>query len=1367
MQLLKNYQQDLLQSRKIPLLIELSNKDLTEFGKNGLDLSLFSAQKIYDIPINDDGSNFILIDGDRVKESEEIFIFEELLILLKPQIKEIKNLIIIKKAITKVISIATAGIVDSVLGSVLDNGLEVILDHIHGTVYDIIIDTTIDYIDIPEKIIDEIDERTSGTINDSFIEFFDALGKDKVYLTPNAKQQLEELSKNFKKELSAAESFSFIIQLILSMAIEMPKVIFVNNPHKLDKNSLAILSLLYSYSKDLKDEGKHCGVSVVYAYSDKVFQPYEEVNEKYKEKKRLLDEQRLYVQRYAMLERPTSDIPHIAVKSHMFVGRKEELKSLDERYFDSKKNKTIATLTSISGEPGIGKTKLIKKHLQNIRKKERHGIKMIQLSLLNQVGHTSSNTGLSSLIDSIVKEATRLENTKVFTEVIVDKVIAFSKNSITNYIKNALGVNKLIEISEVLENRIFIEARIEQTLDNSRGDKDHKSSNQKQQQFTALTISIRELRDKLSDDSIPIVLFIDDLQWIDEDSAEYILKHFIKQFNVHIVVSVRPSDATTMLSKIYTFKEQYPYSIALLTKVKINIYQDKGKTEKIDIVSNIHTSDIDLHTIYLQGLNTKTLTSLISQVIRGDKEYQTILAKNIIKKLNNNENIDEVNTLFAVETINMLSDTRLYSTQTEKIEQLIITDPVLRFNEDITDFQMALEQTFRLLDKKYRKAFEHVKWDKESSQQKFSLMAYAVMEERLNILKVYFVDHGTAAINTLLFSSLLGSPFNTTVIKRLLQTLTTTDEELLKPLKEKILAESKEIILTETQYIILEEVYEILSRYSEFNSSYEYRHSLLNIFLDKQLEYYLEVLFEENLKDSKEKLFSIILEHIIFELDTLKDLKKEDILYTDQEYIHYLYHSKHIQKIIEKLYKNNPSNWENQYIDILLINSIAYSKNNNLIYSIELCEEALNITTELYESNKENYLDKYVTIREHLANLYTKRMNFNKALSLRTNNMNIIQEDQISTNILSINTYIASLLSLAESYIINNDFEEASKLQERALEKIKSTLEDDQKFSKLYMTSLSNLAGTYSKINRLDEAIVLYETFVNIYKELEVDEKDLQMYYNTTIQGSHLYYEKKDFVHAIDILENIIEDLREFSNKNIQIWADSYSLLLNNLAQSYFSIGNDKKAIELQQTNLKMIKKLYISNNQIWVNQYSLSLNNLALLYKKDNLKKSISLQEENNIILENIYKNNNFFFAEKYAVALNNLALLYNKDKNYTQELVLQQKNYAIRKSLYIEYGEHWAKFYGIATAGIALAYYDTNNFKKSLYYYEKLHKINIKYYGVEHLYTQNSFKDITNVKNKIKNENVIAKKSKTLNRAINWIVYLIILFYWLWSNQ
>ena len=855
MTILKNYQEDLLKSRITPLLIELSKKDLNAFGDDGYKLALVTAKELYDIPLkNTSETNLIYIDANNAKNFEHIYLFEEFLNLITDQVEASQNLAIAKETISAGLSFAMGGLLNDTVGSLIDKGFELVADNISSELTDSVVDFTLENIDISDKFLGTIEDKSFEYINDKTVNFLDKIKDKKLYLSSNSKEAIKDLSKEFKKNLTPAESFRLVLQLMLSVAIDMPTMLFIKDPHKLDRDSLAILSLLFSYSRDIKDKNKHTGLSVVYAYEDEAFQPYKQVDQMYQVSKRLLDEQRLYMQRYAMLERPTSDIPNIAVKTSMFVGRTDELTNLRSRYNYSKGHQNTATLETISGEPGIGKTKLVKEHLEQIKKIEPNGSKQVQLTLLNQVGHTSTNTGLSSLTDSIIKESGRLETLKTFREKVLDNTTDYIYNSVTNIIKNTLGVDAVINIASAVSDKVFLDGQIDKTKLNTVGDLDNKPQDKKQIQFKNLTIAIKKLRE-LSNESSPIVLFIDDLQWIDEDSAEYLLKHFIRQFNVHIVATIRPSDATTVLKKAYENHIHNPYKVALLKKAGIKLEEE--------IVSDINTTTLEFNVTHLLGLDFITLKSLISQVIQGDEQYQEILASAIIKELNNDKTKDEVNTLFAVETINMLCDKKLYSSQEEDntIDQLILTDIPIRFNTELNNFHDSLENTFKVLNKKYEKSLSHYH-DTTDESRKFNLMAYAVLEERLNILEIYFRDHGNAAVNTLLFSSWLGTLFNSTVVKDILEALAETDDRLLTSLKNYINKGKECITLSIYHYEIIEEVYEILSRYLDIRNSYSHRHSLLSIFLDNQLEYLVKTLFMNN-SPSINRTYSFVMDKII------------------------------------------------------------------------------------------------------------------------------------------------------------------------------------------------------------------------------------------------------------------------------------------------------------------------------------------------------------------------------------------------------------------------------------------------------------------------------------------------------------------------
>jgi len=1202
MTLVKNYQVDLQKSKTTPLLIELSKQDLNKLCRDdicGLNIAIDSARAIYDGVDelkNSTQSNIIYLDANKIKDMQHVFLFEVLLDILEDSIKNIKNLAIAKQGISSALSFVTGGILNAEIGSFLNDAVSSVVYQISEEVSDSLIDGIVAPEDISEQVSSLIEDNTFDFISDTSANFIDKVTNNNLYLTDASKKLVEKLSQQFKLELSPAESFTLVLEMLLALALEMPKMLFIKDPHKLDKDSLAILSLLFSFSKNAKDLGKHTGLSVVYAYDDESFQPYQEVDEKYKLSKQLLDEQRLFAQRYAMLERLTSNIPQIAVKSSVFVGREEELKGLKERYLYSKENKNINTLEVISAEPGVGKTKLVKKHFHQIRSEEQHGNYQIRLSLLNQIGHSSTNTGLSSLINSIVQEAARLETHKTLIKKSTEKIV----DAVYNNVKSILGIDAFVDMSETIGDRVFLEGQLHRTKINTIGDLDNKPQKRKEEQFLKLNASIKELF-TLSDENIPIVLFIDDLQWIDDDSAEYIVQHFIEKFNVHIVSTMRPSDATTALKQSYEFKEINKYKIALLEKVGI-------KTTKN---SESEITNLQVDVIHLSGLNFTTLSSLIEQTIQGDIAYAKILANTIIKKLNNDKDKDEVNTLFAVEAINMLCDKKLYENQ--EIEQLILMDTPLRFNHEINNFQKALEETFTLLLKKYEKSLSHYNDTTNESEQKFNLMAYAVLEERLNILKIYFAEHGNAAVNTLLFSSLLGTPFNSKIVKNVLEAIATTDEELLQPLKEYILDGEQEITLTEMHYEIIEEVYEILSRYTQFENSYEYRHSLLNIFLEKQFKYQINSVFKNNRVKSKDKLYMLILGKIEEEEKLQSFNRKEELSLTFKEYEHLLLYLQSKEKIFKRLFFNHPMLWRKHYIHILDKISSLLNSNRDIKLAIQKQEAILNLITNDFDPiriypKKEYYLD----CLNNLSTLYLKTRQIEKALEVTGKSFKYLQEMH---------------------------------------------LDDHSNYHFKYAVILNNLALCYSQSKEL-----------------------------------------LDLLYSVDLFKQAMQILKQNQNLNPNEWIDTYTMLLNNLADVYKNtqLYDYNKVMQLELEAINLLDKAYRNNADRWAEVYVTALNNMGLTFLyNDNTAQSIRIHYKALHISEKYYTLNPLLWTNIHITCLNNLSGSL-ESKNLGEAVQLSRKAFEIGEK-YIEENQ---ETHMTNTFHLAELYFKNHELEKSLHY-------------------------------------------------------------------
>lgn len=1260
--ILKNYQEDIVKSTKTSLLIELNSNDLKFFDESiekntyfqdenfVFNLSLMMVKDIYDFPLqNKKTTNLIYIDTDKKINYKNSILLEQIIEQIEDSLKKIYNLQIAKEGIKVLLDTLSSGVGQIFNGKnyIADIITENIGEYLTGDIIDTSIEKMVNY------SIDELNASVLDKISNKTVNILDNLKDSQLYLSKNAKDRLFEHSKKFNNNMSHPELYQFIIKILIDLSINMPKVIFIKNPHKLDINSINILSFLLLLSKNLKDENKNIGISLVYVYEDKNYRQYGKCEEKYKINQKLLYEQRIFAQRYSMLETPNSDIPHIAVKSNLFVGRTQELDKLKESYIFSKENKNRIVMQVVSAEAGTGKTKLVKKHIDEIRKEEKNGHLLIQLNIFNNPGHISLNSGLGSLINSILEEGERLKDLKSFFEKNIDNLKNKTFEIIFESLKNLLNGN-LIDSSKTIYDRVNLERNIKSFYEKELENKSYNDN--KELMFEKINKAISKL-ELFSDSSMPIILFIDDLQWIDEASSEYILNYLIKKFNVYIIATLRSSDGVTALKDALENKSLNKFKITLLENSKVFV-NNKANSE------SMLNKELICNRFELLGFNRKLLTTLISQTIEGNSNQHNILCDLIFDMLSSDSNKEVVNTLFAIETINILCDEKFYN----DCDCLIIKNSfdkktLFKFNPKIIDIEYFIKNLLNSLKNKYKDSFEHP--SSNSFVQNFTLMSYAILEERLNILKIYFSEYGNAAINTLILSSILGTPFNSNIIKRFLEKLSTTEEETLMLLKTYVnQVENKvdnKVFLLSEHYEIIEQVYEILCKYASINNSYSYRHSLFEIFLRKQFETAFFDLFPQKLKKESINKFYEILYEITIEEENNEKSSNELISLDNNEPFHNLIYFDLIKMNILKNAYLNDKKWFPDLSSTINKCVVHYRNYLELSTPIKLLEEIKDFDL------KFEYLDEYLVSMNNLAELYISTKQIDKAETLLEDLLEYIHDKKLD---LSSYTYLMIINNLSCAYHTKIKSVEAINLLESTKLFIEKNI-DQSKYNDLlveyYCISMSNLSVYYKNIN-IDKSIKYEELSYNFIKKyFEKDNRKWALLYiKRGCDYSLLLRNKKP-----KLARSIINEIIILNEENLIIdesfWLPHYVKILNvfglivSRKDKEKRIQIFKKAVDISFENFK--KETIIS---IWTDLYIQSLSNLSNEYLNYNNEEAMLYFNELLKIQENLYKDNPIIFGKEYLYTIFDVASLFVKTNKLSDMIAFLEKGLLVAQNLY-----------------------------------------------------------------------------------------------------
>ena len=901
-----DFKSDLQEARQSCLLIDIPNQTLRKiFDNDASDQLIVECSKVFDVDaegkrLASSESNMIVIDcslGEHAQLLSRVF-------ALLPNVFEER---LMKDALVNVLSYAMGGFLSNTistsLGDLFAAGIEEASKNIEN------------FEEWITGISDKANEKASSILGGTAAEatWQAAVSADNhlshsdtpLFLSSKAKQELGQLVDDISSDQSSHEVMKYTLKLLKTLALGAPKLILIKNPNKLDDESVALLSLLLSDVKDMKQRNANSdafsGLSIILVDDAQVESDDTQV-ESPSENIRLLCG---FAQRYGILERAGSSRPIPAVRSTTFVGRRDELDQLqtdNNRLLNtlSEDDSTHCFFSIIKGEPGVGKTALIHHHIKDTQSNNTLATDAhISLSILNQVGHSSKVTGLASLQDSIDGEIQRLilahrnrykifsssidsmrewqHEKKIKLEAIFSDIndwrekINSSFGLISEVAKDVgtsiTGTKPIIGASKNIYDRTNIIASRNQSISAA-------ASNvlTNAEQFKILLNGIdyiKRLSSEIRKSSTwHIQLFIDDLQWIDETCAEFLVTKLFPNYSAHVLCSVRDSDGIAVHKAMSKNRSDNKYRLAFFDLCSISSDDSPLKSGEEVIENFLSSNKSNVNLLSLNGLDEATLSALIIENYSAHSEKEIIIAKAIAKKIIHfiNPGSPHIVTLFAIETLNLISDPSFYTESNQPplfveerrgIYRLATTKEI--------DTGKNLQMVFDSLSQTYNHTYEK-ELSTGANYQYFSLSSYAVLSERVSKIRSYFDDDGEsgdATVFALQLATLLGVPFDSAIVNSLLFEFEQMDTEtypLLKPIKD-FLSNSHGIGLNNEHLEVLEEAFQLLVRLNQMGANYKYHHNLHEVFYDKQLYAFLA----EKLDDEQalKEFFNFCWQHIV------------------------------------------------------------------------------------------------------------------------------------------------------------------------------------------------------------------------------------------------------------------------------------------------------------------------------------------------------------------------------------------------------------------------------------------------------------------------------------------------------------------------
>lgn len=983
--------------------IEKRHRDLFAHKKVFTEEVTSVCKRIYDADLNADTkkTNVILIDSN---DFSPINLIESIIALLDSDIQSALNehlsQTVIQNGITYSLKTISGGISELLppeffADSILDffkSGFKEVTDYTKGLV------------NIHDEVIDASVQRyTKKLAKDADIS-------DKIHISEKAQEVLKKVVLSIHKaDQEEAEAVKNFLDLILALGINSPKLILIPQPERLDKVSICFLLFLLGYEKKLIEEskGSTTGISFCLAFTDKAFQPNTQDNSQSNLTLGLIKELHIFAQRYQLLEIPDNNRPKQAVANSTFVARSSELGKLKKRLeefnsstLESSDERSAHFSELILGESGAGKTSLIQKHilqsftpLPDLKNKDKQKDPIhLYLSLFSTNSFGSRSGGLASLKQSIELQSRKLND-----------VLNTSKGQrFKQHIKSKLkGLGLITTIGSAFD----LSGEIVNILDavNTRQNKNdklkelsHLNKASTDEAPRAPVLQLFENIDKalillisaanaMYGNEIKITLFIDDIQWLDDISARYIVEHLLKMDvpsnwknsqlqAIRLLATGRSGDLEHRVTK--ALKEKELYFLNFLNAVHTGLCQDL-KTKVHAYLEENTTSDslvnqkVNSQWYRLNGFNLEDTNALIDATILANAEQKLMLSKQLNLHLGRN---GIINTMHLVESINMLCDPVFY--KQDKFWASTI-EPIIDFSSrkpeiivDTDSLQLYIENIFLILKETYSASFNAFCSEGLARDISFNVSALAVLEERLLLVQSHVgVQYSAVCKHSLLIANLLSEPFDKEIVEYSISSIARSNIEDFPNLSlMRDLFANFDTYLDNTHYDVLDAIYNIISQmedvFTRDSNNYQISHSLWTLFLTSHFENWLKAHSQQNSNNSAlviNDLCRCLIDAISRsnEVPTISDYKKIGM----------------IVSLCSYAYSHAPDYWAYSYVTYLVQQASLYRENYDF-KSIEILNQAIKIINiELNKKISATYQNDLLTTKkgglQNLANTYS------------------------------------------------------------------------------------------------------------------------------------------------------------------------------------------------------------------------------------------------------------------------------------------------------------------------------------------------------------------------------------------------------------